>query len=139
MAVERTSQGYGRPVCGLRRRSVRKNRRLLLGLADEEDPLRAGEPGQVLGHHVVLALTFLKGEQRHLVRRHERVDRRHERPTHRGHQGRGGKQLAAMGAKEPGDAALGLEARHVRVEVQAVDAFDFQRRVLAQDLTHCAW
>ena len=113
--------------------------RLLLGLADDEDPLSAGEPGQGLGHHVVLSLTFLKGEQRHLVRRHKRFDRRHERPTHRGHQGRGGKQLAAMGAKEPGDAALGLEPRHIRVEVQAVDAFDFQRRVLAQDLTHRAW
>jgi hypothetical protein len=117
----------------------REDRGLLLCLADEEDALVPGEPGQVLGHHLVLPLAFLEGDQRERVLDHEGLDGRHEGLAHRSHEGRRRKQVAAMRPEEPRHAALGLQPWYVYVEVHPVDALHFQRYVLAQNLRHRAW
>ena len=109
-------------------------RRLLLGLADEDDALVALEAGQLLGHHVVLPLALRERDQRHAVLRHEDLDRRDEGLADRIHQRRGGERVATMRAEEVRHPALVLQLRHVDVEVHPVDALDLERRVLGEDL-----
>ena len=116
-----------------------EHHRLLLGLADEEDALVPGESGQVLGHHVVLPLAFLEGDQRQLVLGDERVDGRHKGLADRGHEHRGGKHLAPVRAEEGRHARVELEPGDIHVEVHPVDAFDLECRMVFQDLTHGAW
>ena len=111
------------------------DRRLLLGLADEQDALLASEPSQVLGHHRVLALTFLEGDQRHRLLRHEPVDRPHERLAHRGHEGRGRKQLAPVRTEEVRHPAFILEPGNIHVEVHPVDALDLERPVWSRRIS----
>ena len=55
------------------------------------------------------------------------------------HEGRGGEGLTAVEAEEGGDAAFGLQSGLIDVEVHAVDAFDFQRHVLAEDIGDGPW
>jgi hypothetical protein len=44
-----------------------------------------------------------------------------------------------MAAKKGRDAVLVLQPRHVGIDVQPVDALDFQGDVLTQDLGHGPW
>jgi hypothetical protein len=44
-----------------------------------------------------------------------------------------------MVAQEPGDTLFVLQIAHVHVQVHAVDAFDFQGDVLAEDFGNGAW
>ncbi len=66
-----------------------EDRRLFLGLADEDDAFLGREAAQPLGHHIILALAFVKQHQRNLMLRDETVQRCDKLPAHRVHQ-RGG-------------------------------------------------
>ena len=59
--------------------------------------------------------------------------------AHRVHERRGGEGLTAVEAEEGGDPAIGLQPGLVDVEVHAVDAFDFQRHVILEDIGGGPW
>ena len=113
--------------------------RLLLGSAHEHHALGGGEVLQVLRHHVVLPLTLLERDERDLVRLHEGVNGGDEPLADGIHQRRRGDGLAAVTPEEGGDPALVLQPRHVGVQVHPVDALDFQRDVLPQNLGDGPW
>ena len=71
--------------------------------------------------------------------RDERLDGLNEMPRDRLHEGRRRPRVAAVLAEEVHHAAYMLELRHIHVEVHPVDALDFQRDVLAQDLGDAPW
>ena len=132
MAVAAHDPGIGLPVSGLRALLGAEDRRLLLGLADEDDALGAcGTARRYSCGDVVLALALGEGDQGDLFLLDEALDRGDEGLAHGVHQGRGGEGLAAMEAEEAGDAAVGLQLGLIDVEVHAVDAFDFQGHVVA--------
>ena len=133
MAVERTIQGYFLPVAGLVPLLGAEDGGLLLGLADEEHPFGAGKRRAVLGRDVVLALPLGEREQRDAVPLDEPLDGGDEGLADRVHQRGRREWVSAVVAQEPDDALLALQVGHVHVEVHAVDAFDFQGDVLAQD------
>ena len=131
--------GVGLPGVGIAALLGAEDRRLLLGLAHEDDPLGAVELGVVLLGDVVLALPLGEGDQGDLFLLDEALDRGDEGLAHRVHEGRGGEGLAAVEAEEGGDAAVGLQPGLIDVEVHAVDAFDFQSHVVLEDFGDGTW
>ena len=107
---------------------------LLLRPPDEQHPLLAGEPGEVLVHDVVLALALAEVHPRHLLIAGEAAHRRGERvgdlPQRRG---RGDRQpeLALDVAQQPTGV---LQLRHVDVAVHPVDALDLEHHVIGEDI-----
>jgi len=90
----------------------------------------------MLGHHRVLALPFFKLHKRNLAPGRKVFERRHETPGHRAHQCRRRQRLTAVIAKEPVDAMLVLQARHIHIEVHPVDPLDRQPHMALDDLRH---
>jgi hypothetical protein len=115
-----------------------EQRGLLLGPADEQHALGAGEPGEVLMHHLVLAMPLDEVDPGHSLI--------HRKPAHRGaervgdlaqRRGRGDRQ-AALPIDVPDDPGWVLQLRHVDVEVHPVDALDLEDRVFSEDIGHGA-
>src|SRR5262249_22472502 len=59
---------------------------------------------------------------------------RYEASGHRAHQGGGWQRLSTMLAKEPHNSLLGLQPRHIDVEVHPVDAFDRKHHMITEDI-----
>jgi hypothetical protein len=57
-----------------------------------------------------------------------------KRSCHLGHRLGSGEEFAPMVAKEPGNAALDLQAWLNDVEIQAIEALDGQRHMVLDDL-----
>jgi len=112
---------------------------LLLGLADEDHPFGGGEAGQVRRHHVVLPLFGREGDEGDLLPGREGLQGPDEGLADRVHQGRGGKRVPAVVAEERDHAPLVLELGDVHVEVHAINALDFQRDVLPENLGDGSW
>lgn len=111
----------------------------LLGLADKHDAFVLLELGQMRFGHVVFALMLGKGHAGDEVLLGEVFEFAQERFAHGIHEHGGSEAVAAMGAPEVGHARIGLQARHVDVEVHAVDAFDFEGDVIFEDIGDGAW
>src|SRR5260370_31006293 len=88
----------------------------------------------MFGHHRVLALPFFKLRKGNLVLGRKVVERRHKASGHRAHQRRRRQRLSAVVAKEPVDAMLILQARHIDIEVHPVDPLDRQPHMTLDDL-----
>ena len=118
-----------------------KQRRLLLRPPDEQHPLGVTgrlERGQVLVHHVVLALSLDEVHPRHPLVTGEAAHRGAERvgdPGQRCRRSDRQPQLPVDVADEPGRV---LQLRHVDVEVHPVDALHLEDHVLGDDLGHGA-
>src|ERR687888_286317 len=115
-----------------------QDRCLLLGLANKEDALGALELGPVLQGDVLFALPLGKRNQRDLILLDEALDCSDEPFTDRVHEGRGGEGVSPVKAQERGNTTLALELGLVDVEVHAVNTFDFQRHMLADDFGNSA-
>ena len=89
----------------------------------------------MLSGNVILALSFLKSDHRNVLGFGERLKSRNELSGYLGHHGRRGQRLLAI-AEEPDYSAIGLQTRHLKVQVEAVDAFHFQGHMLANDLSY---
>jgi hypothetical protein len=83
--------------------------------------------------HVLLALSFGEGQQGNLLLADELIDGGDEGLAHGLHEGGRSEGVAAMEAEEGGDAGLVLQLGLVDIEVHAVDAFDFQGHMVAED------
>ena len=104
--------------------------RLLLRPADEHHSLRGDEAGQLLGHHIVLALTLDEVDPRNGVRLRERVDLLDEAVGDLAQRsGRGDRQPQLMVhiADQPGGV---LQPRHIHVAIHPVDALDLEGDML---------
>jgi len=124
MAVLRHDPGVGLPGLGVAALLGAKDRRLLLRLAHEDDPLDAVELGVVLLGDVVLALPLGERDQGDLFLLDEAVDGVDEGCAHRRHECRGGEGISPRWKrKKAATTAIGLEPGLVDVEVHAVDAF----------------
>ena len=108
--------------------------RLLLGAADEQHPVRAGEAGQVPVRDGVLVLALAEGQQVQSPGRDEVMDVRHERLGDRRHQHRRRVLVPAVADEERRDPAAVLQLRLVDVEVHPVDRLDLENHVLGQDI-----
>jgi hypothetical protein len=111
-----------------------EHRSVLLSLADEHHPFLAAKAPQMLGHHGVLALPPLKLHKRNPLPGRKVFQRSHKVPGHRTHQRRRRQRLTAVIAKEPVDAVLVLQARHIDIEVHPVDPLDRQPHMTLDDL-----
>jgi hypothetical protein len=107
-----------------------------LRLADEDHPLFLAEAAQVLGHHLVFALSLVEPHQRHRMPRHKGFQRCHEAPAHRAHQSGRWEWLATVVPEKPHNALLRLQPRHIDVEVHPVDPRDRQLHMMAEDIGH---
>jgi len=116
-----------------------EDRRLLLSLAHEDDSLSPGEVRVVFLGDVVLALTLGERDQGDLLLLDEALDRGDERLADRVHESRGGEGLTAVEAEESRDTTVRLQARLIDVEVHAVDAFDLEGHVPAEDIGNGTW
>ena len=129
--VELVDHGRGAhdPGIGLPGRRVAallgaEDRRLLLGLADEQHPFVTREVAQVLGHQSSLRCPFAKLHERDLAacaaKRSTAATKRRLIGSIRPRRQR----LAAMEAEEGTTPCSRLQFRHVDVEVHPVDALD---------------
>lgn len=78
----------------------------------------------MLCHYLVLALPLAKLHKRNLLLRDEAFQRHHKASGHGGQQGCRWQGLATMIAKEPYNSLLGLQPRHVDIEIHPTDTFD---------------
>ena len=111
---------------------------LLLRPADEHHalgPALSQEPGQLLAHHVVLALPRLEVHHRDAVAGGELPDLRVERLRPLREHGGRGDRLAQVLPDEPDHAQVTLQLRHVQVAVDAVDALQLEGDVTGQDIS----
>jgi hypothetical protein len=106
----------------------------LLRPADEQHPLVAVEAGQVLVHHVVLALALDEVDDRDPPLACEGLDRGDERVADRGQDRAGRDRETKMMPDEPGDRARMLQPGLVHVAVHPVDRLDLEHRVTGQDI-----
>ncbi len=127
-----------RPALGVTAPFGTKDRGLLLRPAHEQHPLAGGEPGEVLMHHVVLALPLGEVHHRDLVSPGERVDRRDERLRDRPEHRRGRDRIAQVVMDEPDQRPRMLQRRHIHVAVHPIDALDLQRHMPGQNISHGA-
>jgi hypothetical protein len=114
---------------------------LFLRPADEHHSLGPAcclERGQVLVHHIVLALPLGEVDPRDAAVIGERPQPRHEVPAHRGdHRGRGDRH-AQVAVDEPHDALRPLELRHIQVAVHTVYRLQLETHVTRQDISDSA-
>lgn len=66
----------------------------------------------------------------------ESFERGHETPADRAHQRRRRQRLTAMMAEESHNPELGLEARHIDIEVQPVDPFQRKLDMIGENFRH---
>ena len=107
---------------------------LLLGSADEEDPLGAVVGGQVPVGHVVLALALGEVDQVEAPVLDEAVDAEHEVFADRVHERRGDEGHPPVALEEPDDPRRVHELGLVEVQVHPVDALDLQGYVVGEDV-----
>jgi hypothetical protein len=107
---------------------------LLLGLADEQDTFGFAEAGQVFCRDIVFALPLGEGEDWDGVRGGEVGDGLDEGVADGSEQRRGGKAMSAVVPEKADHAQFALQLGDVDVEVHAVDAFDLQGHVRAEDI-----
>ncbi len=88
--------------------------------------------------HVVLALPGAEVDQIHALVGDEAVDGRHEGLRDRVHEHRGHEREPPVELEEAHHPEIVLQTRLVEVEVHPVDALDFQRDVVAEDIGHAA-
>jgi len=74
----------------------------------------------------------------------ERLDRSHEVPAHRRHQGRRGHHRTAVPLEEANHPTAGLQSGLVGIEVQPVDPLDVELHLVFQQFPqrlfyHCHW
>ena len=93
----------------------------------------------MLGHNIVLPLPFAEVHDGNLLLFGQPFHARHEAFGYRVHERRGGECVAAMAAEEFHDSALTLQGRNVHVEVHPVDALQFERDVMIEDLGYALW
>ena len=114
-----------------------KQHRLLLRAPDEQHPFSAPgglELGQVLVHHVVLALALDEVHPRHTLVGGETMDRGTERVGHLGQRrGRGDRQ-PQLPVDVTDDPSRVLQLRNVHVQVHPVDALNLEGHVLGEDI-----
>jgi len=130
--------GLDHPGIGLARVRVAPflrahDRCLLLRLADEKHPLLPREPRQVRCRHLILALPLGEGEQRDTLPAGEPLQDGDEGARDGVHQRRGGERGPPLRPEEVRHPGRTLQARHVHVEVHAINALDFQSHMLPQD------
>src|SRR6201988_2481114 len=113
-----------------------EHRGVLLGLADEHDPFLGRKAPQMLGHHLVLALSLAKLRHRNLALGYKVFQLRHEPSRHRAHQRGRRQRLAAMFPGKPDDPLFVLQPRHKDVEVHQVDPLNHEPYMMADDLGH---
>jgi hypothetical protein len=113
--------------------------RLFLCLADEENALAGLKLREMLLLDVVLSLSFLEPDHGQLVDLRERFDCGDERCADRVHERRRRELHATVEAEERDDTDLALKLRDVNVEVHAVDALDFERDMLVENLRDGPW
>ena len=110
---------------------------LLLRPADEHHPLgaaRGQERGQLLAHHVVLALPRGEFHQRDPMPGGECLDLGVERLRPGREHRRGRDRLAQVLPDEARHAQLALQLRDVQVAVDAVDALQLEHHMARQDI-----
>src|SRR5271166_3104437 len=129
----------GLPGLGITALLGPEDRGLLLRLAHEYDPLGALESGVVLLGDVILALSLGEGDQGDLFLDDQALDRGDERFADGIHEGRRGKGITTVVTEEGRDAAVGLQPGLVDIEVHAVDAFDLESNVFAEDFGDGPW
>ena len=110
----------------------------LLRPADEQHPLVGGEAGQVLVHHVVLALSLDEIDDRDPALTGERLDRGDERFGDRRENRAGDHREAQMMPDEPGHRPGMLQPRLVHIAIHPVDRLDLEHRVPGKDITRAA-
>jgi hypothetical protein len=125
--------GIGRPVRATALLGA-PHHRLLLPAPDVQDPLPAGEPGQVPLGEVVLAF-LAEVHQIQAVRLSEVVNVRDEGLGHRIHQRCRGELITPVPDEEDRDPAAVLQPGLIDVQVHPVDALDFQHHVIGQDVS----
>ena len=99
-------------------------------------PFLTGKAPQMLGHHVILALSLGKRHQRNPLLGHKIFQRRHEAPGHRAHQRRRRHRLPTMRTEKPDNPLFILQARYEHIEVHPVDPLGRQLHMTADDLGH---
>ena len=116
-----------------------EHQRLLLRFPDKKLPFGLGKPAQMLGRNIVFPFPFAKRHDRNLFLSRERIHRCDEALADRVHQRTGHKLIAAMIAKEAGDAHLPLPLRHVYVQVHPVDPLDLKTHRIGQHFGPAPW
>ena len=107
----------------------------LLGGADVQDALRAGEVLQPFPGDLVFALPLAEGNDIDPFALGKGMDRLDEVPTDRGHQHRRGDLGPAMGLEEGRHPAAGLQPWLIQVEIQPVDPFEIQGDMVLEQLS----
>ena len=97
------------------------------------------EPGQVLLHHVIFALTLMELHHRNLLLFGEALHGCYEGFGHLIHQGGGGELVAAVETKEFRDSTFTLQHRHVDIEVHAIDAIQLESHMMIEDVGNALW
>ena len=110
----------------------------LLRLADVEHAFPTGELAQIPLRALILALAALEADQVYALALRVAFPLVDQAPRHRRHQRRRRHRMATYLTEEVRHAARALQQRHVDVEIQPVDAFELQRRMLAQYLRGAA-
>jgi len=93
----------------------------------------------VLLGDVVFSLALGKGDQWDLFLLDEALDRSDEGFADRVHECRGGKGLTAVEPEERRDTTGRLQTGLIEVEIHAVDAFNLESHVLAEDIGNGPW
>jgi hypothetical protein len=101
--------------------------------ADDDDALPAREAPAILGDDVVLPLLGLEGQHRDAIAARKRGDGGHEAIVER-FEARGRRdRVAQVLLEKVAEAARRLELGHPGMQIQAVNAPDFERHVLADN------
>ena len=112
----------------------RPRRRAFLGDTDQDHAARFREAVAVALGHRVLAFPLAEFHPGDVVligpRAQSRLEGRRDLPEHRGR----GDLLAAAPHEEIDHAARGLQSRHIGIEIEPVDAADFQGHVVFDNL-----
>ena len=106
----------------------------LLRLADVEHAFPAMPMAQILSRAFILAFATFETNQVHPLALGVAFPLVDEAPRHRRHQGRRRHRMASYLTEEVRRAGRTLKQRHVDVEIEPIDAFELQRRVLGQYL-----
>ena len=105
---------------------------LLLGYANEDDPLGGFEVGEPLLSSFLFVLSALEADEGDPLSLSEGVDGGDEGIGHLLEKRRGHDGLAAVAFEEPAELVRALEPRDVAVEIKPVDAIEVECDVVAQ-------
>jgi len=108
--------------------------RLLLGHSDEHHLVGAGEPVEVLLHHLVLAFPLGEVPHRNIVSGGKVLDVSDEPLGHRSHQRGRSDREPPVPHQEPGHLPGALQLRDENVQIHPVDALDLEPNMSSQHL-----